>query len=402
MMKINYTAGLIIVLMIINQQVFPQKENAKNPLRGEQQIELSEGYSFVSSRIIAPDPDMLIVMATVLIENLDFVRNSQGQVLRKIGPNWINGIGDWIIEEGYLVKMFANDSFIIDGDVVDPVTPISLKAGFQFISYFPDTLIDAIIAFESILSYNLDFIRNSNGDMLRKTGPNWVNGIGDCKPGEGYLVKMFDAVELIYPDLSSFTCGEPFTDLRDGQIYNTVEIGTQCWMAEDLNIGEMINASNNQSNNSVIEKFCYNNDPANCETYGGIYQWNEMMKYITLQGVQGICPAGWHLPTDEEWTTVTGFLGGESVAGGKMKETGTTHWYPPNTAATNESGFTALPGGGYAAGSFYGMGSNGYWWSSTERSAGHAWKRSMYCGNGSVYRSYSNMGGGFSVRCVRE
>ena len=185
--------------MIINQPTFPQKENSKAPLSGEQQIELSEGYSFISSRIIAENPDMLIVMASVLNENLDFIRNSQGQVLRKIGPNWVNGIGDWIVEEGYLIKMFAGDSFIIEGDVVDPVTPIQLEAGFQFVSYFPETPMDALLAFETILGDDLDFVRNSQGQILRKIGPNWVNGIGDCNPGEGYLIKMLNDDVLIYP-----------------------------------------------------------------------------------------------------------------------------------------------------------------------------------------------------------
>ena len=99
-MKKFYTIGLVIIALIISQQAFSQKENAKDPLAGEQQIELSEGYSFISSRIIPEDPDMLVIMSSVLNENLNFIRNSQGQTLRKIGPNWVNGIGDWIIEEG--------------------------------------------------------------------------------------------------------------------------------------------------------------------------------------------------------------------------------------------------------------------------------------------------------------
>ena len=202
-MKKFLTIGLmiitLIITLIISQQVFSQVGNVKSLTRSEQQIELSEGFSFVSSRIIAPDPDMLVVLATILNENLDFVRNSQGQTLRKIGPNWVNGIGDWIIDEGYLIKMFTDDSFIIEGDVVDRFTPIPLESGFQFISYFPDTPMNAIIAFESILWENLVFIRNSQGQILRKIGPNWINGIGDCNPGEGYLVKMLDDDILIYP-----------------------------------------------------------------------------------------------------------------------------------------------------------------------------------------------------------
>ena len=167
-----------------------------------QQISLSSGYSFVSSRIIPNNPDMLIVMADVLNDNLDFVRNSQGLMLRKIGPNWVNGIGDWIVEEGYLVKMFVDDLLTTSGTSVDPTTPISVVTGYQFVSYFPADPMDALSAFGSIIGDDLDFIRNSQGNMLRKIGPNWVNGIGDALPGEGYLVKMFAAGEIVYPEVA--------------------------------------------------------------------------------------------------------------------------------------------------------------------------------------------------------
>jgi len=118
--------------------------------------------------------------------------------------------------------------------------------------------------------------------------------------------------------------------------------------------------------------------------------------------VQGICPADWHLPTDGEWTTITNFLGGPSVAGGKMKETGTTHWNPPNTAATNESGFTALPGGLYYDGSFLYMSSGGYWWSSTETPYSRAWTHYIGYNYSYVYRYNNYKTYGLSVRCVRD
>jgi serine protease len=164
-----------------------------------QTINMSNGYQFISSRIIPENPDMIVVMADVLNDKLDFVRNSAGAMLRKIGPNWVNGIGDWIVDEGYLVKMFADDSFTINGTLVDPTTPIPVVTGYQFVSYFPENPIDALIAFETIIGDDLDFIRNSQGGMLRKIGPNWVNGIGDALTTEGYLVKMFSVGEIIYP-----------------------------------------------------------------------------------------------------------------------------------------------------------------------------------------------------------
>jgi len=164
-----------------------------------QTIYLANGYKFISSHIISENPDMIDVLQDVLNDDLDFVRNSLGQTLRQIGPNWVNNIGDWIVDEGYLVKMFADNSFTIDGLLVDPSTPIILPPGFKFISYFPESAMDALIAFGTIIGDDLDFIRNSQGQTLRKIGPNWVNGIGDCMPGEGYLVKMYADGEIIYP-----------------------------------------------------------------------------------------------------------------------------------------------------------------------------------------------------------
>ena len=364
-----------------------------------QTFNLSTGYQFISSFIIPSDPDMIVVMADILNENLDFVRNSQGVTLRKIGPNWINGIGDWISEEGYLVKMFGDDSFTIEGELVDPSTPISLYAGYQFVSYLSITAIDALVAFESIIGDNLDFIRNSQGQILRKIGPNWINGIGDCNPGEGYLIKMFTDNILVYP----FSCGSPFTDSRDGQIYKTVQIGGQCWMAENLNIGTMINGSENMSDDGIIEKYCYDDVSTNCEIYGGLYQWNEMMQYATAQSRQGICPDGWHLPSNIEWfvmenyldpsitdPNVTGYRGMDCAE--KMFEGGS-------------SGFEALLAGLRKAdtGIFVNMGLAAHFWTSTIRPpTDHCWFRRL---DVNIPQAYSNSGSmlfGASVRCLRD
>ncbi|MBI9038616.1 MAG: T9SS type A sorting domain-containing protein [Bacteroidales bacterium] len=163
-----------------------------------QSIELATGYQFVSSRIDVENSDMLVVLQDILTDNLDYVRNSEGTVLRKIGPNWVNGIGDWISTEGYLIKMLGAETLALTGAPLNPLTPIDLTTGYQFVSYLPDEPIDAIAAFENILTDNLDYIRNSNGEMLRKIGPNWVNGLGYLNPGEGYLIKMFANDQLVY------------------------------------------------------------------------------------------------------------------------------------------------------------------------------------------------------------
>ncbi len=213
-----------------------------------------------------------------------------------------------------------------------------------------------------------------------------------------------------YTDLAIiafFTCGDQYTDTRNSQAYNTVLIGNQCWFAENLNIGTRIDGSVDQTQNSpteIIEKYCYSDDDANCTTYGGLYQWDEMMQYTTTAGVQGICPSGWSLPSDNQWTILSDFLGGASIAGGEMKEAGTTHWNSPNTDATNNSGFTALPGGFRYSydGSFGYLGDGGYWWSSSEYSGTYAWYRRLYYNSGQVDRNHSYKTNGFSVRCLKN
>ena len=198
--------------------------------------------------------------------------------------------------------------------------------------------------------------------------------------------------------------GNTLTDY-DGNTYNTVWIGNQLWMAENLkttkyNDGMDIPLVTDGAawSNLTTPGYCwYDNDEATYgDTYGALYNW-----YTVETG--NLCPAGWHVPTDAELTTLTTYLGGESVAGGKLKETGTTHWNSPNTGATNESGFTALPGGNrHTSGTFSTIGSNGSWWSSTESTASHAWYRTMTSTDASITRYDPYKKFGFSVRCVRD
>ena len=174
-------------------------------------------------------------------------------------------------------------------------------------------------------------------------------------------------------------------------------------MAQNLNIGIKINGSQEQTNNGIIEKYCYNDLESNCEIYGGLYQWNEMMQWTTTSGVQGICPTGWHSPTDGEWTALTTYLGGESVAGGKMKESNLSHWSYPNTGATNSSGFTALPGG-YRSydGEFSYLTYDASFWSSSQYDAAGAWYRGLNYYFEYVDSSGSPKTNGFSTRCLKD
>ncbi|MBI9038881.1 MAG: T9SS type A sorting domain-containing protein [Bacteroidales bacterium] len=166
----------------------------------EQIINLTEGFQFISTNVEPQNPDMEVVVQEILNDDLDYIRDSEGSVFRKIGPNWVNGIGDWVATEGYLFKTTAAGQFTVVGDMVAYNEPIELAIGFQFISYLPVNVMDALEAFTTVLNDDLDFIRSSSGGTLRKIGPNWVNGIGNCIPGEGYLVKMFAEGEIIYPE----------------------------------------------------------------------------------------------------------------------------------------------------------------------------------------------------------
>ncbi len=369
------------------------------PIIFNQTYNLETGFQFISSQIILENPDMIEVVSEILTDDLLFIRNSDGDMLRKIGPYWVNGIGDWIETEGYLVKYNGIGQFSISGEIISPTTPVNLHEGYQFVSYLPVYEMDAMDAFASIIGENLLFIRNSEGEILQKIGLNWVNGIGNSIPGQAYLIKMYSDDVLIYP--ANYPCGQPFTDSRNGQVYNTVQIGEQCWMAENLNIGTMIAGGINQANNGEIEKYCYDDNSANCDEYGGLYQWDEMMEYSTMQFSQGICPTGWHVPGEDDLTTLSDFLGGDEIAGGKMKEEGTVHWDPPNTGATNSSGYTALPGG-YVNfyGNFYYLGSSCRFWSSSETSNVLALYSSLFSANTNFPQASNNKIYGYSVRCI--
>jgi uncharacterized protein (TIGR02145 family) len=190
----------------------------------------------------------------------------------------------------------------------------------------------------------------------------------------------------------------------EGTTYNTIQIGTQCWLKENLNIGIRINGSQDQIDNGVIEKYCYNNLESNCDTYGGLYLWNEMMNYSTTPGIMGICPVGWHIPTNNEWDILMNYLGGQSVSGGPMKESGTTHWASPNTGATNSSGFTALPGGTWDWDDqmFYSLSQYGLFSSSTQTASTSAYYRYLAYFTAIHGISDATKHAGRSVRCIKD
>jgi uncharacterized protein (TIGR02145 family) len=189
----------------------------------------------------------------------------------------------------------------------------------------------------------------------------------------------------------------------------TIIIGQQEWMKYNLNVGTMVQGTATQTDNGTVEKYCYQNLESNCNTYGGLYQWNEAMQYATAEGSQGICPDGFHIPTNAEWNVLLEYLGGIYSAGGKIKETGTAHWKgmrparPLNIDATNESEFTALPGGiRWHSGAFYYIQVDGNFWTSSEVNGttayyGGAMYSTKNATNGQFYKPES-----LSVRCLKN
>lgn len=191
----------------------------------------------------------------------------------------------------------------------------------------------------------------------------------------------------------------------DGNLYNTVQIGSQCWMKENLKATRYRNGTSiiypSSNNTSWVENKAgayawYNNDISSKNIYGALYNW------FAVNNPNGLCPTGWHVPTDAEWAKLTISLGGNSVAGGKLKASGTSFWASPNTGATNETGFTALPGGFRTVfGDYMDITGNGWWWSSTSGSTS-AWVRAMFYNATSVYRATADHWGGLSVRCLKD
>ena len=206
--------------------------------------------------------------------------------------------------------------------------------------------------------------------------------------------------------------GTPTVKDIDGNSYNTVQIGTQCWTKENLRVSKYrdgsiipLDESGGTTGNSSAQiwsirsmgaRTVFGHNPANLALLGYLYNW------YAISDPKGLCPSAWHVPSDAEWTTLTTFLGGESVAGGKMKSISTTYWNLSNVAPTNESGFSTLPGG-YRVndGSFNNINLNAFFWSATELDKNDAWHRYLNY-NDNVFVNYFNKSFGASVRCIKD
>ena len=296
---------------------------------------------------------------------------------------------------------WANPADITEGTLLSATTQLNARADVDGIFiYTPPVGAQLGVGYNQDLK--VDFTPTVAGYILFATKTVKINVIPSFKPTNGLTTAVFNNTK---------TYGT-MTD-QDSNVYKTITIGTQTWMAENLRTTkfrdgtEMPNICYGLWNLSKNDAYCsYNNttDAVSIATYGRLYNW------YTVTNSHNIAPEGWHVPTDAEWTTLITYLGGESVAGGKMKESGTTHWIAPNTDATNESGFTSLPTGLRGSGGpdsepfFSFMGACGYYWSSTEPGPNYAvgdYCR-LSCDNATVYRYNNSKAEGFAVRLVKD
>ena len=233
-------------------------------------------------------------------------------------------------------------------------------------------------------------------------------------PALGLIVMNTDSLKFYFFDRTAWRsmsdetksingCGTTFNYM--GKTYSTIQIGTQCWMKQNMNVGTRINGNISQSDNGVIEKHCYNNVEDSCNIYGGLYQWDEMMQYITTESSKGICPDGYHVPSAAEWNVLRDYLGGQPVAGGKMKETGFRYWETPNEGATNACGFADRGAGTYRPAGynyFYLVRQAGIFWTSSKNGGYYVWRRDTdYLGTG-LWPYSCEPYHSFSVRCVKD
>jgi uncharacterized protein (TIGR02145 family) len=204
------------------------------------------------------------------------------------------------------------------------------------------------------------------------------------------MCSAFAHTHIINYPLSIVNCGNPITDIRDSKVYPTVQIGSQCWLASNLNYGTTIASSQDQRDNCVAEKYCYNDNSTNCTNYGGLYQWDELMQYDETPADQGFCPPAWHIPTENDWNTLFAIYINNAFAGSPLKYSG-------------YSGFNALLSGARHINKgwdFQGFAT--FFWSSTPLGSTKAWSYGINDPDPSVSIYPASRVNAFSLRCLKD
>jgi uncharacterized protein (TIGR02145 family) len=204
------------------------------------------------------------------------------------------------------------------------------------------------------------------------------------------LCSATKSISILNLPSSILSCGNPLTDVRDNKVYQTIQIGMQCWLATNLNFGTTLSSTQDQRDNCIAEKYCYNDNPVSCLNYGGLYQWDEVMRFDETPADQGFCPPGWHIPTENDWNTLFGNYINSGFAGSPLKYSG-------------YSGFNALLSGTRNINTgwdFQGFAT--FFWSSTTRSDSKAWAHGMNDPDPSVSSYPSSRVNAYSVRCLKD
>ena len=309
--------------------------------------------------------------------------------------NAVNGFGssDWTAPWNFTTGIPPSPpilSFPANGSINQSTTPV--------LSWNPSNGAGSYTLQVSTSNSFTDFIFNQSGitglNQQISSLDNSTNYYWRVSATSNLGMSNWSTVWSFKTSLPPYCAGLPSVTYA-GKIYTTVQIGSQCWLRENLDIGNMIHGRDTLKNNGIIEKYCYNDDTSNCTTYGGLYQWNEAMQYVTTEGTQGICPTGWHIPTIAELQTLTTKVNNHNALIAVGQGTGVG-------AGTNTSGFSALFAGYRLNLNFIYLKNGTYFWSSTENSSSGANYMSLVNDGVGGFYGGNKQDYGFSVRCLKD
>jgi uncharacterized protein (TIGR02145 family) len=319
----------------------------------------------------------------------------------------VNGINKGTNSPGYTYQPLPGD--VINCSMtsnLNCVTGSPVNSNSVTMTAFPNPVVTFIPCIDTITAVNAKPLKLKGGLPLGGTysgaGVNSSTGIFDpslAGPGTHTVVYSYTnvslcsgtaSVHIVTLPSSGFTCGSLLSDIRDNKTYPTVQLGSQCWMASNLNYGTGILSAQDQRDNCITEKYCYGDNPANCTSLGGLYQWDELMLFAETAASQGLCPPGWHIPTEDEWNTLFNNYTNFGFAASPLKYSG-------------YSGFNAVLSGTRHVNTGWDFpGFATFFWSSTLYNSTKAWAHGMNDPDPSVSLYPSLRVNAFSVRCLKD